>query len=104
MFSLLQNHSVREFASGRLSPVLVVSYEMAVRSLSELQRCQFDLMVCDEGHRLKNAAIKTATVRDGTIGGGEVRSAVFWLVKVWRTVMVVEIKGRAVLLSLKRPQ
>ena len=57
-----QTHSVREFAGGRVSPVLVVSYEMAVRSLPELQKCPFDLMVCDEGHRLKNAAIKTATV------------------------------------------
>ncbi|XP_037085497.1 DNA repair and recombination protein RAD54B-like [Pollicipes pollicipes] len=61
VFAVDQTHSVREFVGGRLSPVLIVSYEMAVRNLERLQQCQFDLMVCDEGHRLKNSAIKAAT-------------------------------------------
>ena len=43
-------------------PVLIISYEMLVRNLELLQTVNFDLVVCDEGHRLKNANIKTTSV------------------------------------------
>jgi DNA repair and recombination protein RAD54B len=40
----------------------VVSYEMLVRCFDEIQQINFDLVVCDEGHRLKNAGNKTSPV------------------------------------------
>ncbi|KAF8371752.1 hypothetical protein PRIPAC_78181 [Pristionchus pacificus] len=47
------------FASAhKITPFLVVSYDMALRYAPALSSCQFDLLVCDEGHRLKNASGK----------------------------------------------
>ncbi|VDK41709.1 unnamed protein product [Anisakis simplex] len=37
------------------SPVLLLSYEMALRCREVLERCTFTLMICDEAHRLKNS-------------------------------------------------
>jgi DNA repair and recombination protein RAD54B len=51
-----------EFLKHRVSPVMVVSYEMLVRCFDEVQQINFDLVVCDEGHRLKNAGNKTSSV------------------------------------------
>lgn len=41
---------------------MVVSYEMLLRCFDEIQQVKFDLVVCDEGHRLKNAGNKTSSV------------------------------------------
>lgn len=35
-------------------PYLIISYEMALRYAERLAMLQFDILVCDEGHRLKN--------------------------------------------------
>ncbi len=43
-------------------PVLIISYEMFVRNYEMLSKISFDLVVCDEGHRLKNTNIKTTSV------------------------------------------
>uniref|UniRef100_A0A8C4QGT4 RAD54 homolog B n=1 Tax=Eptatretus burgeri TaxID=7764 RepID=A0A8C4QGT4_EPTBU len=40
--------------------LLLISYEMALRSVEILRSVPFGLLICDEGHRLKNAAAKTA--------------------------------------------
>lgn len=34
---------------------------MLLRSLDQIKNIKFDLLICDEGHRLKNSAIKTTT-------------------------------------------
>ena len=59
LFSLLH----QEFMKTSMYPVLVISYEMFVRVYDQIQQMTFDLVVCDEGHRLKNTAIKTTSVR-----------------------------------------
>ncbi|GMS96762.1 hypothetical protein PENTCL1PPCAC_18937, partial [Pristionchus entomophagus] len=45
-------------SAHKITPFLVVSYDMALRYALTLASCQFDLLVCDEGHRLKNASGK----------------------------------------------
>lgn len=41
---------------------MIISYEMFVRGYELIRKVPFDLVVCDEGHRLKNTAIKTTSV------------------------------------------
>ncbi|GMT24601.1 hypothetical protein PFISCL1PPCAC_15898, partial [Pristionchus fissidentatus] len=45
-------------SAHKITPFLVVSYDMALRYAPALSSCQFDLLVCDEGHRLKNSSGK----------------------------------------------
>ena len=43
------------------APVLILSYEMFTRAFSSIEdNLSFDLLVCDEGHRLKNSAAKAS--------------------------------------------
>ncbi|KAL2715707.1 DNA repair and recombination protein RAD54B-like isoform X1 [Vespula squamosa] len=42
------------------SQVLIISYEMFVRTYEEIKEINFDLIICDEGHRLKNSNIQAA--------------------------------------------
>lgn len=54
--------SLQEFINSPLYPVMIISYEMFLRSVEEVRNIKFGLVICDEAHRLKNTAIKTATV------------------------------------------
>lgn len=38
----------------KLMPYLVISYDLAQRHVEKLKIIRFDVMVCDEGHKLKN--------------------------------------------------
>lgn len=55
-----QDHRVEDFMSSPLCSVMVISYEMLLRSVDRLKVLDFGVLVCDEGHRLKNSNIKTA--------------------------------------------
>ena len=52
----------QDYVKTAVYPVLIISYEMFVRDYEVVKKVPFDLVVCDEGHRLKNTAIKTTTV------------------------------------------
>ncbi|NWR87433.1 RA54B protein, partial [Furnarius figulus] len=56
-----QDHKVEEFIGSPLYSVMIISYEMLLRSLDQIQAVEFNLLICDEGHRLKNSTIKTTT-------------------------------------------
>lgn len=57
----LQDHKVEEFLGSPLYSVMIISYEMLLRSSDQIQAAEFNLLICDEGHRLKNSTIKTTT-------------------------------------------
>uniref|UniRef100_M3XIU9 RAD54 homolog B n=1 Tax=Latimeria chalumnae TaxID=7897 RepID=M3XIU9_LATCH len=60
VFPVGQDRKVEEFLTSPLYSVLVISYEMLLRSLDQIQSIEFNLIICDEGHRLKNSSIKTS--------------------------------------------
>uniref|UniRef100_A0A3Q3L5I7 RAD54 homolog B n=1 Tax=Labrus bergylta TaxID=56723 RepID=A0A3Q3L5I7_9LABR len=61
VFTVDQDHRVEQFVLSPLHSVLVISYEMLLRCLEQVQKVEFGLIICDEGHRLKNSTIKTSS-------------------------------------------
>ncbi|KNE64148.1 hypothetical protein AMAG_09199 [Allomyces macrogynus ATCC 38327] len=50
--------NVNDFLVGRIYPVMIVGYERLRLIYESLGEFKFDLVVCDEGHRLKNSNVK----------------------------------------------
>ncbi|CAB1334667.1 unnamed protein product, partial [Coregonus sp. 'balchen'] len=65
VYTVNQDHRVELFAASPLHSVLVISYEMLLRSLDVVQKLEFGLVICDEGYRLKNSSIKTSSALSG---------------------------------------
>ncbi|XP_074509839.1 DNA repair and recombination protein RAD54B [Sebastes fasciatus] len=61
VFTVDQDHRIEQFVLSPLHSVLVISYEMLLRSLEQVQKVEFGVVICDEGHRLKNSSIKTSS-------------------------------------------
>nr|XP_019965375.1 PREDICTED: DNA repair and recombination protein RAD54B-like isoform X1 [Paralichthys olivaceus] len=61
VFTVDQDHRIEQFVLSPLHSVLVISYEMLLRSQEQVQKVDFGLVICDEGHRLKNSTIKTSS-------------------------------------------
>ncbi|KAI5092271.1 DNA repair and recombination protein RAD54B, partial [Silurus meridionalis] len=61
VYTVDQGNRVEDYISCPRSPVMVISYEMLLRSVDSLKKLEFGVVICDEGHRLKNSNIKTAS-------------------------------------------
>ncbi|CAD1479198.1 unnamed protein product, partial [Heterotrigona itama] len=52
----------KDFRKHIRNSVLIISYDMLIKYKQEIEQIPFDLIICDEGHRLKNSDIKTAKI------------------------------------------
>uniref|UniRef100_A0A1B6CFP3 Helicase ATP-binding domain-containing protein n=1 Tax=Clastoptera arizonana TaxID=38151 RepID=A0A1B6CFP3_9HEMI len=59
-FVVDQKNKPNDFAKLKNVPVMIISYEMFVRCYDDVASLEFDLLICDEGHRLKNSSIRTS--------------------------------------------
>nr|XP_045620882.1 DNA repair and recombination protein RAD54B-like isoform X1 [Procambarus clarkii] len=57
-----QSNKVEQFSKQQHSGIMIISYEMFMRSVDLIETLNFDLLLCDEGHRLKNVSIKTTSL------------------------------------------
>ncbi|XP_039275930.1 DNA repair and recombination protein RAD54B [Nilaparvata lugens] len=57
-----QKNKFVDYEKQPRTPVIIISYEMFVRCHADVCKYKFDLVICDEGHRLKNNAIKASTL------------------------------------------
>lgn len=55
-------NKVKDFTKHPRNLVMIISYEMFIRCHAEINEITFQLIVCDEGHRLKNSNIKATKV------------------------------------------
>lgn len=58
-------NDIINFGKTRVYQVLIMSYEKVVSCSAELNSVDIDLLVCDEGHRLKSASNKVLKVLNG---------------------------------------
>lgn len=51
-----QKDTISDFVKGNVFPVLIISYELVQKHYESLLSIPEVLIVCDEGHRLKNSS------------------------------------------------
>ena len=61
IFVVNDKANLRDFTVGKIYNVMMIGYEKLRLVKDELCDVDFDLIVCDEGHRLKNAQNKSAS-------------------------------------------
>ncbi|KAG2177342.1 hypothetical protein INT43_007999 [Umbelopsis isabellina] len=57
-----QKSEVRDFLHSNIYSAMIIGYEKLRNMESDLEDAAFDIIICDEGHRLKNQNIKTLQV------------------------------------------
>lgn len=55
-------NKVKDFLKTPRACVMIISYEMFVRNVDDVKKFNFDMLICDEGHRLKNSEVKALKV------------------------------------------
>lgn len=55
-------HKPKQFTAAAHIPFFIISYEMLVSNFDDIKSLNFDIIICDEGHRLKNNNIKAAVL------------------------------------------
>lgn len=55
-------HKPKQFTAAAHIPFFIISYEMLVNNFDDIKSLNFDIIICDEGHRLKNNNIKAAVL------------------------------------------
>ncbi|EDQ90307.1 uncharacterized protein MONBRDRAFT_16342 [Monosiga brevicollis MX1] len=64
-FAISSANKLEHVQQAKAFPVVIVSYEMYLRCMDLLKQVRFDVVICDEAHRLKNANAKTTRILSG---------------------------------------
>lgn len=60
-FEVTQKNKPSQFANSIHIPIMIISYESLVKQIEEVKAINFDIVVCDEGHKLKNVNTHVAS-------------------------------------------
>ncbi|XP_026481425.1 DNA repair and recombination protein RAD54B-like [Ctenocephalides felis] len=62
VFVVNSKNRPKDYKKLQKIPVLIISYEMVSRCFEDIKTICFDLIICDEGHRLKNMSVKISSL------------------------------------------